>query len=213
MKKNYVVLSLLFVAAIAALISAEVLTHKTSGKTEAFHESLKQENAREYRKSIQTLEAIYKDSPDDYLLNLRLGWLHYNAGNTLESQKYYAQAFTLSNNKSVEALLGQTLPLAALGDWDAVAAAYHSILKLDPMNYTANLRLGQILLNKGSYGDAKSYLERVHASYPGSYEPNLSLGWTYYYLGERQKASSLLTNALMLSPGDTLALQGLNLLK
>ena len=211
--KKYVVLSTVFIIVIVALLGTEVLSQKTSGKVNAFHESLKQEDAKEYQKSIRALDGVYKENKGDYLIALRLGWLHYLAKNYEESKKFYGQAYSLSSNKSIEALLGQTLPFSALSDWDGVAATYHEILKIDPRNYTANLRLGQIMLNSGVYGEAKKYLDKAQMDYPGSYEPNLSLGWTYYYLGNRQKAVSLLTTALMLSPGDTLALKGLELLK
>jgi tetratricopeptide (TPR) repeat protein len=211
--KKFMMISAAAIAIIVALLVTDVLSQKTSTKVSAFHESLKQEEAKEYRKSIQTIEAVYNENKNDYLTNLRLGWLHYVVKEYEKSKKYYAQAFTLSGNKSVEALLGRTLPLSALNDWDEVGAMYTSTLKLDPMNYTANLRLGQILLNRGTYDEAKEHLEKAWSTYPGSYEPNLSLGWTHYYLGDKQKATSLLTTALMLSPGDTLAIKGLNLLK
>ncbi len=211
--KKYVVVSSALILAIVALLSSSVLSQRKSSKTDAFHESLKQETAQEYKKSLQALEGVYKESKDDYLVNLRLGWLNYLAKNHDESKSYYNAAYALSKNKSVEALLGRTLPLSSLNDWDGVTATYNAVLKLDPMNYTANLRLGQILLNKATYADAKNYLEKAYTNYPGSYEPNLSLGWTYYYLGDRQKATALLTAALMLSPGDTLAIKGLNLLR
>ncbi|MBI5471258.1 MAG: tetratricopeptide repeat protein [Ignavibacteriae bacterium] len=211
--KKFVLISVSAILIIVGVLATSVLSQKSSSILTAFHESLKQEDAKQYPKAIQSLEAGYKQSKDDYLVNLRLGWLHYLAKNYDESKKYYAQAFSLSGSKSVEALLGRTLPLSAVNDWDAVVGAYMSILRLDPMNYSANLRLGQIMLNRGMYAEAKEYLEKAHTAYPGSYEPNLSLGWTHYYLGNKQKATSLLTTALMLSPGDSLATRGLNLLK
>jgi tetratricopeptide (TPR) repeat protein len=211
--KKYVVMSSVLILGILVLLSSNVLSQRKSSKADAFHESMKQETAQDYKKSLLALEGVYKDNKDDYLLNLRLGWLNYLAKKHDESKDYYSQAFALSKNKSIEALLGRTLPLSALNDWDGVAAMYNAVLKIDPMNYTANLRLGQILLNKAAYVEAKIYLEKAHAHYPGLYEPNLSLGWTYYYLGDRQKATALLTAALMLSPNDTLALKGLGLLK
>jgi len=211
--KHYGIISTVVLAVIVAALSTDLFSQKGPTLVSAFHESLKQEEAKEYAKSIQSLEAVFAAHKDDYLVNLRLGWLHYLARNLEQSKKFYNQAFALSGNKSVEALLGLTLPLAAANDWDNVAATYHAVLRLDPMNYTANLRLGQLMLNRGVYGEAKTYLEKAQTAYPGSYEPNLSLGWTYYYLGNKQKATSLLTTALMLSPGDTLAMKGLSLVK
>lgn len=200
------------VVVLFGLLSTDVLSQKADAKVEAFHKSLQHENAKEYQKAIQVLVAVVKEQKDDYLLNLRLGWLHYLAGSFTESKQYYSKAVA-ANSKSVEALLGRTLPLASLSEWSAVEEDYRTILKIDPMEYTANLRLGQIVLNRGSYSDARAYLERAHSLFPGSYEPNLSLGWTYYYLGDKKKAETLLTTALMLSPGDTLAIKGLGLVR
>ena len=211
--KKYLAMSSTLIVAVIVVLNATVFSQRKSSKTDAFHASLKQETAQEYAKSIQTLDAIYNDNKDDYLLNLRLGWLHYLAKSYNESKKFYGNAVALSGNKSIEAMLARTLPLAALNDWDGVVSTYNAILKLDPMNYTANLRLGQIYLNRAAYGEAKNYLQKAHVNFPGSYEPNLSLGWTYYYLGDKKNAEILLTNALMLSPGDTLALEGLKLVR
>ena len=211
--KKYLAISSALILGILVLFNSNVLSQRKSSKTDAFHESLKHEAAQDYKKSLQALEGIYKESKDDYLMNLRLGWLSYLAKKYEESKNYYTQAFALSKNKSVEALLGRTYPLAALDDWDGVVAMYEAALKLDPMNYTANLHLGQTYLNKANYSEAKNYLEKAYAYYPGLYDVNLSLGWTYYYLRDKQKAAALLTTALMLSPGDTLATKGLRLLK
>lgn len=211
--KNYVLISILCIMAILGLLAKEILSQNKSNKIDAVHESLKLEASKDYAKSIQALQGAYNIRKNDYLLTIRLGWLYYLEGSFAESKKYYEQAFSLSNNTSIEALFGLTLPLSALSDWDGVSAAYKAILRADPMNYLANLRLGQITLNRKEYEEARTLLEKAFDQYPGSYEPNLSLGWTYYYLGNKEKATSLLTTALSLSPGDTLATKGLNLLK
>ncbi len=211
--KKYVMMTSVLILGIILLLSSNVLSQRKSSKTDAFHESLRYETDQDYKKSLQALEGVYKENKDDYLLNLRLGWLHYLAKNYDESKRYYISALALSKDKSIEALLGRTYPLSALNDWDGVAAMYNAVLKIDPMNYTANLRLGQIMLNRSAYAEAKNYLEKAYTYFPGAYDPNLSLGWTYYYLGDKQKATALLTAARMLNPDDTLALKGLNLLK
>jgi tetratricopeptide (TPR) repeat protein len=210
--KQYTVIGLVATISIIALLGSSVFSQKTDTKLESFHASLKHETAGDYGKAIQSLLPAIEDHPDDYLLNLRLGWLHYLSGKYKESKQYYSRAVA-ANSKSVEALLGRTLPLASLNEWSAVEEDYRAILKIDAMEYTANLRFGQILLNKGAYAEAKPYLERAHTLYPGSYEPNLSLGWTCYYLGDKKKAGALFTTALMLSPGDTLATKGLGLVR
>jgi len=211
--KRFLTISIGTTAVILVLLGSDVFSQRTPDKARVFQESLKEETGGNYAGAIKPLLAIYGDQKGDYLVNLRLGWLHYHSGSYEESKRYYAEALAISRNKSVEARLGYTLPLSALNEWDAVEETYRAILELDPLQYTANLRLGQIYLNKGEYDLAKARLEKVQTYYPGAYEPNLSLGWTYYYLGNKKKAAEHLTNALMLSPGDTLATRGLNLLK
>ncbi|MEK9136609.1 MAG: tetratricopeptide repeat protein, partial [Bacteroidota bacterium] len=191
--KQYALVSGVVVIAILGVLSADVVSQKMDSKVNAFHSSLKQEGSGDYKKAVQAIEPAIKEHKDDYLLNLRLGWLYYLDKNYTESKQYYSNAVKLGG-RSVEALLGHTLPLAALGEWNAVEEDYRVILGIDPMQYTAKLRLGHIFLNKGAYADARAYLERAHSQYPGSYDPNLSLGWTYYYLGEKKKAESLLTS-------------------
>lgn len=209
---KYALIGLILVLLLVGLLGSHVLSQRPDSGMEAFHKSLQHENAGDYQKAIQALLPVTKERKEDYLLNLRLGWLYYLAKNNVESRQYYSRAVA-ANGSSIEALLGRTLPLSALGEWSAVEEDYRSALKIDPLEYTANLRLGQILLNKGAYADARSCLERAHSLYPSSYEPNISLGWTCYYLGDKKRAGELFTSALMLSPGDTLAIKGLGLLR
>lgn len=188
------------------------LSQKSGNKVKAFKQSITLETKGNYKKALEEITPFYEANKNSYVFNLRLGWLYYNLGKYDSSSVYYNNALNI-NKSSVEALLGMIYPLAALNRWDKVQTLYNDILKLDPANYTANLRLGQIYLNKAEYNTAKKYLEKVHSVYPGSYEPNLSLGWTYYYLGDYSKAKELFSIASMLYDKDTLAEEGLQLLK
>ncbi len=95
-----------------------------------------------YAQAILTMMKIYDKYTDEYTINLRLGWLHYLNKDYDSSIKYYESALRISYNKSIEAMLGVTLPLAARDDWDKVKDYYNMILDSDENNYTANLRLG-----------------------------------------------------------------------
>ncbi|MBI2418718.1 MAG: hypothetical protein HYV28_12615 [Ignavibacteriales bacterium] len=141
----------------------------------------------------------------------------FNTSLTLESSKakskeYYQIALSL-NKKSVEAMLGITLPLSALNEWENVRQTYKDILAIDPNNYTANLRLGQSYLFLQDYRSALKHLEKVKQMFPGDYETNTSLGWTCFYLGKKSEAKDLFITTLMISPGDTLAQKGLKLVR
>jgi tetratricopeptide (TPR) repeat protein len=126
---------------------------------------------------------------------------------------YYKKAISLTKEKAIEPMLGLTLPLSGKEKWNEIEKIYFQILNLDPNNYTANLRLGQMYFNRKEYSKAEMYLRKVYDFYPSDYESNLYLGWTYFYLNRKSDAKEHFTNALMVSENDKSALEGLKLVK
>lgn len=179
----------------------------------AFKSSIEKESIAQYSDAILELINIYDKHSDEYIINLRLGWLYYINQDYENSVKYYKKAFLLSSNESIESLLGLTYPYSAEEKWDDVEKIYQDILDKDENNFTANLRLGQIYLNTENYLNAKVYLSKAIAQYPGDYEANLYMAWTYYYLGDKTSAYDLFINVLTLYPGNQSAAEGLKLLK
>jgi tetratricopeptide (TPR) repeat protein len=210
--KKYLIVSITLIAMIMLLFLISLNSRTLDEKVKSFNESIKHENEGNIDKAIESLTPNYNANKDNYLFNIRLGWLYYQKKDYSKSKEYYSTAAN-NNPKSIEAQIGLTLPLSANNEWDKIKAIYLGILKVDVMNYTANLRLGQIYLQNGDYNNAKKYLEIAHNSFPSYYEPNLSLGWTHYYLGNHDKAKILLTQALMLNAGDSLATEGLKLIR
>ncbi len=205
--------SLLILLMLITQITITAQNNSVDDKLLAFKNSYQEESIGKYAQSILTLMKVYDKHSDDYLINLRLGWLNYLNKDYDTSIKYYNKAIQIAGNNSIEAFLGLTLPLSAKSDWDAVKELYNKILDLDENNYTANLRLGQIYLNDENYLNAKVYLSKVQELYPGDYEANLSLAWALYYLGDKSSARELFINVLTLSPGDQSALEGLKLVE
>ena len=210
--KKFVFISTAFSIVILIFFAVKLNSKTPDEKVKAFNESIKLESDGKIDKAIEPLLKIYNTAKENYLITLRLGWLYYQKKDYPRSKDYYSEAIRL-NPKSIDAKLGLTLPLSALNEWNKVKELYLDILKSNSMDYTANLRLGQIYLQNGDYNNAKKHLEIAYNTFPSYYEPNLSLGWTYYYLGIRDKAKILLTQALMLSEGDKLASEGLKLLE
>lgn len=210
--KKYVFISSVIITIIMLFFVVNLSSQTTDEKVKSFNESVKHETNKNIDKAIESLKSILDKNKDNYLINLRLGWLYYQKKDYSKSKEFYLNAIRI-NPESIDAKLGLTLPLSAKNEWDRIMEQYFEILKKDAMNYTANLRLGQIFLQNADYKNAKKYLEVAYDSYPSYYEPNLSLGWTYYYLGIRDKAKILLTQALMLNEGDSLAEEGLKLLR
>lgn len=211
--KYFKLVSMILILVTILLLGSQLINQTKDVKIKAFNESLALENDKKYDKALNKLNEIYDSNTDDYLINLRLGWLNYLTKRYDESISFYNKAFSLSKGKSVEALLGLTYPQSAKGDWSSVIKTYKKVLDLSPDNYIANLRLGQILLNSKKYVEALDYLETAYNAYPSEYEVNVSLSWVYYYLGQFKDAKKLFTNTLMLSPNDSLATIGYNLVK
>ena len=209
MKKHLLIIMVL----LPIFISVAQNNNSPDTKLHAFKNSIQEESIGKYAQAILTIMKIYDKYSEEYTINLRLGWLHYLNKDYDSSIKYYNNALAISYNKSIEAMLGSTLPLADRGDWDKVKDYYKMILDSDENNYTANLRLGQIDLNTGNYLSAKSYLSKLIEMYPGDYETNLYLAWAYYYLGDNSTAYDLFIEVLTLIPGEKSALEGLKLIQ
>jgi O-antigen ligase len=67
-----------------------------------------------------------------------------------------------------------------------------SAIQADPMNRTANHRLGLISMLHGDFLSASAYLEKAHASAPNHRGIIKSLGYCYVWLGDVDKALPLL---------------------
>lgn len=202
MKKYVLIMMILF--------SVSVFSQNNSEKLKAFNSSITEEESYNYKNALEPLLEIYNNHKNDYLINLRIGWLYYQKKDYENSIQYYRKALKISGN-STEALLGITLPYSAAGNWDEIESIYKLILDKDPGNYTANLNLGQLFFNGKNYLNAKIYLEKVNKEYPGDFSSALYLGWTYYYLGNKSRANKLFVDALILQPGNESAIEGMNL--
>lgn len=210
--KNYLMYSVAAITVLVILLAVSINSQVPDDKVTAFNSSVNYEKKNNTDSAIAVLMREYPKNESDYLYNLRLGWLHYSKGDHSGSLTYYKKAAKIKPG-TVEPLLGQAYPLAALEKWNDLRDLYLLILKSDPKNYTANLRLGQHYLALADYKTAKKYLDQAYALYPGEYEINLSLGWTNYYLGNSALAKEMLTAALMLNANDESAIKGLGLLK
>lgn len=199
---------------IALLVVVSLMTAAYSQTADeiltAFKQSYTLENAGNYRQAAEALKKVYQE--DSYAINLRLGWLDYEAGQFMESQSYYNKAISL-RPMSVEARLGVVLPAAAMGNWDFVIGQYEKILELSPNNSTALYRLGAIYYGRKNYEKAYTYLEKVVNLYPFDYDSVVLFAWTNLQLNKTREAKVLFYQALYRKPGDASALEGLGLIK
>ena len=185
-------------------------TAQTDKITVAYTSSYEKEYKKDYTGAMVPLKEIFDSK--SYELNLRLGWLAYEAGQYKESMAYY-QTCTELMPYSIEAKLGMAYPAYALGNTSKVISQYENILVIDPDNSTANYKLGMIFYEKKDYASASKYFEKMVNLYPFTYDSLLMYAWTNYQLGKTREAKVLFTKVLWLYPTDKSALEGLSLIK
>lgn len=200
----------LMIVIISALSIITLQAQEKVNMHKVFSDSYIFESQYNYAKAIETVKKVYAD--DSYEINLRLGWLYYNAGLYKESADYYNKAIQILP-LSVEARLGYALPLYALGNKELVIEKYKEILSIDSYNYYGNYRLGLIYYEIEDFENAHKHLEKLINLYPFDYNILIISAWTYYRLGQLREAKILFNKALLYSPDDQSAKEGLGLIK
>ena len=132
---------------------------KPDAVQKAFAQSLEQERLLDYSAAINSLLALDNAPDDQYLIELRLGWLHYLKADYGAADRYYQQAIRLAPD-ATEPRIGRLLPLLAQKRYGEVIDAARTILELDPKNYYANMRLAYALRMQGEFDEAASIISR-----------------------------------------------------
>ena len=176
----------------------------------AFAESYTFENEGKYSEAIKSIKKYY--DIESYEVNIRLAWLSYMSGQFTESISYYQKSITL-RPLSIEARLGICCPTSAVGNWEQVIQHYQFIVKIAPNNYTANLRLGQIYMNRKNYSEASKHFDLLISQYPFTYDVMISTAWNYYYQVKLREAKVLFQKVLLIYSNDESATLGLSLIK
>ncbi len=200
----------IMIAASVTIGSLNNINAQDAAQQAAFSTSYTLEYKGEYAKAAEAIKKVYDEK--SYELNLRAGWLNYEAGLYTESQNYYKKAVVLKPN-SLEARFGYIYPTAVLGNMDQVIIQYNKILEIDPQNTTANYRMGLYYYDKKVYQSAYKHFEKVVNLYPFGYDALLMYAWANYQLGKTKEAKVLFNKALLISPTSKSALEGLSLIK
>jgi tetratricopeptide (TPR) repeat protein len=175
--------------------------------TEAFRKSYYSETYQKYDEAIESIKLVYQS--DSYVINLRLGWLHYANGDYIESKRYYEKAIELESN-SIEARLGYAYPLNDLLDIESLKANYEAILKIDPLHSLANYRLALIYYNQKNFNKAIKYLETTVSLYPFDYDSLVLMAAINVGLGNIEAAKTNYRLALLYYPEDATIAEELN---
>jgi len=199
-------------AALLLLALASLITYGQNNQQaleSAFARSYEFEKSGDFSSAMDPLKQVYDDA--SYEINLRLGWLNYNAGLFDESIIFYSTAQKLKPY-SEEARFGLILPKAALGRWNEVVDLYDKILEINPNNTVAMYRLGLVYYGRKDYNKAYPLFKKVVDLYPFGYDGLLMLGWTSYFLGNYNQAKVLFNKVKLYNPNDASANEGLQLI-
>lgn len=210
--------------AAAVCLALSISAHATwDDLQKALDSSYTLEAGRDISGAISAIKTMKPaDQDDSYLVNYRLGWLHYSAGlasealNHAESLKYYEQSVGYYGEAvklrpgSVEALLAMVQPLDKAGKTSEIIKTYDSVLDNDSQNLTALKWLAFINYStKKDYKKAAGYYERVLKLYPTDVEMLLGLGYSYKMDGKKADAGKIFNYVLRLSPTNVRASAGL----
>jgi len=176
----------------------------------AFSKSYAHEKNGDFSAAMDELKKVLDVS--SYEINLRLGWLNYNAGLFDESIIFYTTAQKLKPY-SEEARFGLILPKAAQGKWNEVIELYNKILEISPNNTVALYRLGLVYYGRKDYNKAQPLFKKVVDLYPFGYDGLLMLGWNSYFMGNNNDAKILFNKVKLYNPNDASANEGLKLIK
>ena len=165
----------------------------------AYRKSYDLERDGHYAAALQALQSATEGTPRDYTLALRLGWLAYHSGDYPDSEHYYRSAVQAAP-QAIEARLGLLLPLLAQLRWAEAEQVAYQILKDDPLNYYATLRLCVALRAQGKLDLAQRQGEKLLARYPGDSAALGQLALTLRAAGDAQQAQRLEARQRLLQP-------------
>lgn len=196
----------LFSLAALLLIIFEAGAQNLNDLQSTYSRSYIAENQKNYDLAISEMQTIYQEN--DYISNIRLGWLKYLSKQYNESINYYQKAILLKPY-AIEARLGCIKPLSAIENWTKVKEQYTEIIKVDPLNTSANYWLGVIYYNKKDYNTATMLFEKIVNLYPLDYDSVIMLAWSKLNNFRHADAKLLFRQALIIRPNDNSAISGL----
>lgn len=199
----------LFSLAMLSLVTVVSVAQNITELQSIYTKSYIAENQKNYDLAINEMKSIYQEN--DYISNIRLGWLKYLNKQYNESIGYYQKAINLKPY-AIEARLGCVKPLSAIENWEKVKEQYIEILKIDPLNTTTNYWLGVIYYNRKDYKSAMLLFEKVVNLYPLDYDSVIMLAWSKLNSHAHADAKILFMQALIIRPNDSSALSGLQLI-
>ncbi len=185
-----------------------IYASETDALVERMKDSYAREAAGDYRGAFTALGTVRRGQAQEYLLQLRSGWLLYCLGHDEAAVIAYKAAILVAP-QSTEAKLGLILPLIASGTWDEVERVARLILRNDPHNFTANRWLAEANLAQGHPREASDLAEHLNERFPADPPIMELLARSRSARLDRSGAREAYQRLLLLSPSNVAALTAL----
>ena len=172
-----------------------------------FQESYILEAKGKHKEALKKAEEVLKHDPNEYVAQLRVGWLLYLDEEYTESVIAYRKVVAMKPS-AIEPKLGLMLPLMALRSHSEAIKVAQKILRVDPQNYLARSRMAFCLYLMGRYEKAGREYEKLLVLYPSDVEMMAGLGWSQLKKGKKEDARSTFTRLLHIAPNHVIGKDG-----
>jgi len=179
---------------------------------ESYYKSYNYEKMGDYTDAIKSLSEVYSAYPKSYTVNLRLGYLSFISGYYANAIANYDLAISALPD-AIEPKLGKMLVLMTKTKYEEATTLAYQILKLDHMNYLANLRLAYILRIQEKYTLAEKINLKLLTVYPTDVTFLTEYGALQYAQSNWDKAEAIFQDVLVLDPENVDSRAFLELLK
>ena len=204
--------SLLFITALAGgLASAQTTSDTHTGAPAQFWQaSVTAETNKDYDTALSQVTTYQTSGGNAFLAHLRAAWLYYLKQDYKNATAQYLQAEQLQPS-AINPLLGLLSVSVAEGDGNSIDKAVQNVLRLDPMNYRAQMAAAYRQYLAKNYAVALASYRRVLAAYPDDMTALSGEAWSLYYLGQADKAASDFQTLLGINSSDSWSQKGLAL--
>jgi tetratricopeptide (TPR) repeat protein len=172
--------------------------------------SIQAETNKKYEEAIQEVITYQQSGGDAFVASERAGWLYYLKGAYPEAERAYLNANRL-HPAALNPILGLLNVAEAMKDKNAIRRAAEAVLKVDSLNYRANMVLGGSSFADHDYRGAAFAYRRVLTPYPDDVDARSGLAWAEYYSGDRQDPLLQFQTILAIYPDYPYAKQGYKL--
>jgi len=182
------------------LLSILFISSNAASANDAWMHSYTLETAGKYTAAAESIEEYLKQTPPNEFAELRSGWLYYLSGNYSRSITHYKTAIKI-NKKSIDAMLGMSLPLMAQARWREAALQTKNVIKISRFNYIAHTRLMTCEENLKQWVSLQKHAEEIKHYYPSEATILVYLARAYFHNSNNKKAKETYQQVLQRYPG------------